>query len=176
MQNLLHHSFWYSCPFCYESIRRPMIFLQNISYTSNVFTHSCLCRSSTSLLITNRLSPFWKRFVPTKHCGTMYCRLTINFWIISNVFVAWKPAFQQKQIAARFSVVFSITIYNTDKTDKLRHIANMYLTVNSLSWNLACMEKRVYWRISPSFTEIALLVLCFHIVVLKLTRQVLNFQ
>ncbi len=51
-----------------------------------------------------------------------------TFWIISNVFVALKPAFQQKRIAACCSVVFSITIYDTDKTDKLHRIAIMYLT------------------------------------------------
>ncbi len=58
-QNVLHDSFWYSHQFCYECTRRPiMIFLQNIDYSSNVFTHSCHRRSSASLLITNRLSPF----------------------------------------------------------------------------------------------------------------------
>ncbi len=76
---MLHGSCWYSHPFCYESTRRPTIFLQNIGYISNVFTCSCHYWSSTSPLITNQLSPFWKRVLPTKHCGTMYSRLTINF-------------------------------------------------------------------------------------------------
>ncbi len=48
----------------------------------------------------------------------------------------------------------------------------MYLTVNSSSWNLACVEKKgVYWQTSPCFMEIALLVLCFRSVVAKLTGQ-----
>ncbi len=99
-----------------------------------------------------------------------------TFWIISNVFVALEPVFQQKWIASHCSIVFSVTIYDTDKTDKLRHIANMYLTVNGSSWNLACMEKRICWQTSPSFKEIALLVLCFHSVVVKLTGQTWYFN
>ncbi len=89
-------------------------------------------QSSASLLILNQLSPFKKHVVLTKHCSTMYSRLTINI-LNQNVFVALKPTFQQKRITARCSIVFSITIYDTDKTDKLCHIVNMYLIVNGLS-------------------------------------------
>ncbi len=52
----------------------------------------------------------------------------------------------------------------------------MYLTVNGSNWNLACVEKRVYWQTSPSFMEIALLVLCFCSVVAKPTGQTLRSQ
>ncbi len=96
MQNLLHDSFWYSCPFCYESTQRPMILLQNIGCSRNVFAHSCLRRSSTSLIITNRLSPFWKRVVPTKHCSTIYSRLTINFLNNFKYFCGIKTSFPAK--------------------------------------------------------------------------------
>ncbi len=157
MQNLLHDSFWYSHPFCYESTRRPTIFLQNISYTSN-----------SSLLITNRLLSFWKRIVPTKHCSMMYSRLTINLWIISNVFVTLKLVFSKNELLPIVQLFFPLR-FMTHKTDKLYNIANMYLIVNSSSWNLACLEQRVYW----SFTEIALLVLCFRSIVPNLTAQTL---
>ncbi len=56
------------------------------------------------------------------NCATPF--LAKNCWTISPVYghsLSWKSC----------SVVFSITMYDTDKTDKLRHIANMYLTVNS---------------------------------------------
>ncbi len=95
--------------------------------------------------------------------------ITINFMNHFKCFVALKPIFQQKRIAARCLIVFSITIYDMDKTDKLHHIVNMYFTVNSSSWNLAFVEKRVYWQSFPSFVEIALLVLCFRSIVAKLT-------
>ncbi len=172
-QNLLHDSFWYSRPFCYVSAQRPVIFLQNIGYTSNVFACSCYCWSSASLLITNQLSSFWNCIVPMKHGSTMYWRLTINFLNHSNVFVALKSPFQQKQITARCSTVFSITIYDADKIDKLRLVANMHLTANGSSWNLAYAENRVYWQTSPSFMEMALLILLVRIVVAKLTGQTL---
>ncbi len=87
--------------------------------------------------------------------------------------MALKPAFQQKRIAACCSTVFPITIYDVDETDKLRYVANMYLTANGSSWNLTCTEKMVYWRTSLSFMEIALLVLCFRSVVEKFTGQIL---
>ncbi len=125
-QNLLHDSFWYSHPFYYESARRPTIFLQNISYASNVFGCSCHCRSSTSLLIRNRLSPFWKCVVPTKHCSTMYSRFPINFLNHFKCFCGIKMGFLAKTNRCTLFNFFSITIYNTNKTDKLRHIANMY--------------------------------------------------
>ncbi len=66
-------------------------------------------------------------------------------------------------------------IYDTDKTDELHHVMNMYLTVNISSWNLACTVKRVYWRASPSFMEIMQLVLCFHSIIVKLIGQTLYF-
>ncbi len=90
-----------------------------------------------------------------------------TFWIISNVFVALKPAFQPKQIAARCSIVFSITIYDTDKTNKLCHILNIYTLlwmVGVENWNA---EKKFYWRTSLSFMKIALLTLYFHGIVLQ---------
>ncbi len=90
------------------------------------------------------------------------------------VFVALNPTFQKKQIAASCSIiVFSIKIYDTNKTDKLHHIANKFLTVNGSNWSLACAKKRVYWRTSPSFMEIKLLILYFRDVVTKRTRQTL---
>ncbi len=46
------------------------------------------------------------------------------------------------------------TMLNTDKMDKLRHVANMYVTMNCSSCNLACAEKKVYWQTSISFIEI----------------------
>ncbi len=57
--------------------------------------------------------------------------------------MALKLVFQQKQITVRCSIVFSIRIHDTDKTDKLLHVVNMYLTVNGLSRNLVCAGKRV---------------------------------
>ncbi len=73
-----------------------MIFLQNIGYGSNVFAHSCRRWSSASLLITNRLSPFWKCIVPTKHCCTMHSRLTINFLNHFKCFYSSKTGFSAK--------------------------------------------------------------------------------
>ncbi len=83
-----------------------------------------------------------------------------------------KPALQQKRITASCSIVFSITIYDTDKTDKLHQIVNMYLTVSGSSWNLTCVERSIYWWTFPSFMEITLLV-HFCSVIAKLTEQTL---
>ncbi len=52
----------------------------------------------------------------------------------------------------------------------------MYFTANSSSWNLACAEKMIYWQTSPSFMEIALLVVRLRSVIAKLTRQTLYFD
>ncbi len=73
-----------------------MIFLQNIGYASNVFACSCCCQSSASLLITNRLSLFWKRIVLMKHCSTMYSRITINFVNHFKCFCGIKTGFPAK--------------------------------------------------------------------------------
>ncbi len=93
---MLRNSFWYSCPFCYESTRRPTIFLQNISYASNVFAHSCYRWSFASLLITNRIYSFWQPVVPTKHCCTIYSRLTLNFFNHFKCFCGIKTGFPAK--------------------------------------------------------------------------------
>ncbi len=72
-----------------------MIFLQNFSNTSNVFTHSCCHWSSASLLITNWLSS-WKSVVPMKHCSTIYSRLTLNFSIYFKCFCGINTVFPAK--------------------------------------------------------------------------------
>ncbi len=89
-------------PFCYESTQRPMIFLQNIGYASNVFAHYYCCWSSTFLLITNRLSLFWKSVVPTKHCNTIYSRLAINFLNPFKCFCGNKTSFPAKTYRCTF--------------------------------------------------------------------------
>ncbi len=47
--------------------------------------------------------------------------------------MALKLAFQQKRIAAGYSIVFLLQFMTWTKQTKLRHIANMYLTVNDSS-------------------------------------------
>ncbi len=66
------------------------------SYTSNVFMRSCCRQFSTSLLIMNQLSPFWKRVVTMKHRSTMYNRLTMNFLNHFKCFCGIKTAFPTK--------------------------------------------------------------------------------
>ncbi len=107
-----------------------------------------------------------------KHCSTMYSKLTINFLNHFKCFRDIKTGFPATTNCCTLFNSFSITIYDTDKTDKLRHVANMYLTVNSSNKNLAWVQ-RVYWRTSPSFMEITLLVLCFRSIVAKFTGQTL---
>ncbi len=75
---------------------RLTIFFQNISYTSYVFTFSHHKHFSTSLLIMNRLSPFWKCYVPMKHCITTYNRVTINFLNHFKCFCVIKTGFPSK--------------------------------------------------------------------------------
>ncbi len=103
------------------------------------------------------------------HCSTMYSRLTINVLNHFKCFCSIRTSFPAKTNRCTLFNCFSITIYEMDKTDKLHHVANMYLTVNSSSWNLA-------WQTSISFMEIALLVLCFRSTVAKLTRQTLQLE
>ncbi len=50
--------------------------------------------------------PSENMLLPMKHSSTMYSRLTINFLNHFKCFCGIKPAFQQKRIAARCSVVF----------------------------------------------------------------------
>ncbi len=111
-----------------------------------------------------------------KHCSTMYSRLTINFLNYFKCFCGIKTGIPAKMTRCMLFNCFSITIYNTDKTDKLHHIVNMYLTVNGSGWNLACVEVKVYWQTSPGFMKKALLVLCFPSVVAKLIRQTLYLE
>ncbi len=59
----------------------------------------------------------------------MFSRLIRNFLNHFKCFCSIKLAFQQKWISACCSIVSSITINDTDKTDKLHHVANMYLIV-----------------------------------------------
>ncbi len=117
----------------------------------------------------NRLSPFWKCVVPTKHCSTMYK----TFWIISNVSVALKPAFQLKQIAARCSIVFSVTIYGKDKTDKLTLCREYLPRCERVELKFGVHGEKGLLTNFPSFMEIALLVLGFRSVVEKLNGQTL---
>ncbi len=70
--------------------------LQNIGYVSNVFARSCHRQSSPSLLITSRLSPFWKHIVSKKHCSTVHSRLTIHFLNHFNHFCGIKTGFPAK--------------------------------------------------------------------------------
>ncbi len=53
---------------------------------------------------------------------------------------------------------FSITIDDMDKTDKFRHIANMYFTVNSSSLNLACARKRNFHKFHGDCATSAMLL------------------
>ncbi len=77
-------------------VTRSTIFLHNIGCTSDVSMHSFRRWSSMSQLITNRLSPFWKRIVSMKHCSTMYSRLAINFLNHFKCFCHIKTGFPAK--------------------------------------------------------------------------------
>ncbi len=63
--------------------------------------HSCCWWFSASLLITNRLSPFWKHVVPTKHCSMMYSTFTINFLNHFKRFCGIKTGFPAKMNRCR---------------------------------------------------------------------------
>ncbi len=64
---------------------------------SNVFACYCYCWSSASPLISNRLSPFWKHVVLTKHSSTMYSRHSINFLNHFKCFCSIKTGFPTKR-------------------------------------------------------------------------------
>ncbi len=72
----------------------------------------------------------WKCIVPMKYCSTIYSRLAINFLNHFKCFCGIKTGFPAKINNCTCSIVFSITIYDTNKTDKLRHVVNAYLTMN----------------------------------------------
>ncbi len=87
--------------------------------------------SSTFLLVTNRLSPFWKRIVPTKHCSTMYSGLTINFLYHFKCFCGIKTSFPAKtNHCTLFNCFFSITIYDPDK----RQVKSRHKYVSHCEW------------------------------------------
>ncbi len=137
---MLHVSFWYFCPFCYESTWRPTIFLQNISDASNVFAHSCRCRSSAFLLITNRLSSFWKRIVPTKYCSAMCSRLTINFLNNFKCFCGIKTSISAKtNCCTLFSCIFHYNLWheqNKQVTSHVKYVSHCELYELKLSMHI----------------------------------------
>ncbi len=141
MQNLLHDSFGYSHPFCYGSTWRSTIFLQNIGYASNVFTCSCHRRSSASVLITNRLPPFWKCIVPTKHCSTMYSRLTLNFLNNFKCFCGIKTGFPAKTNLCRLFNIFFLLQFIT-RTKETSYITSQICTSLWAVW----VETWHVWR------------------------------
>ncbi len=146
---------------------------------------NCRRLSSIYLLITNRLSPFWKHVVPTKHCGMMYSSLTINFLNHFKCFCGIKTSFPAKtNRCTLFSCFFHYDLWhgqNRQVTSCQEYVPHSerfelkrgkrgeeVLLTNFLKFHgdraTSTMfsqraEKRVYWRTSPSFMEIVLLVL-----------------
>ncbi len=153
-----------------------MTFLQNISYASNVFSHRCCRWSSTSLLITDRLSPFWKRIVPTEHCNTMYSRLIINFLNHFKRFCVIKTGFPAKtNRCTLFNCFFHYDLcYGQNRPVTSHHKYVPHCERFELKLDMCGDDGSL--RTFPSFMEIVLLVQCFCSIVAKLIEQTLYFR